>query len=56
MKRSADFYRVVNAVINTLNQGDSVAYVTGGQGGSGYGVFDTNEDTEKILRAALRYL
>ena len=49
MKRSADFYKVVNAVINTLNHGDSVAYVTGGQGGSGYGVFDTNEDTENIL-------
>ena len=55
MKRSADFYKVVNAVINTLNQGDSVAYVTGGQGGSGYGVFDTNEDTEKIRTDLMKY-
>ena len=55
MKRSADFYKVVNAVINTLNQGDSVAYVTGGQGGSGYGVFDTNEDTENIRKDLMKY-
>lgn len=55
MKRSADFYKVVNAVINTLNQGDSVAYVTGSQGGSGYGVFDTNENTEKIRKDLMKY-
>ena len=42
-------------MINTLNHGDSVAYVTGGQGGSGYGVFDTNEDTEKIRKDLMKY-
>lgn len=55
MKKNSDFYKVVNAVINTLNHGDSVAYVTGGQGGSGYGVFDTNEDTEKIRKDLMKY-
>lgn len=39
MKHSSEFYKVVNAVINTLNHGDSVAYVSGGQGGSGFGLF-----------------
>lgn len=42
-------------MINTLKQGDSVAYVTGDQGGSGYGVFDTNEDTEKIRTDLMKY-
>lgn len=48
MKRSADFYKVVNAVINTLNQGDSVAYVSGGQGGSGFGLFSPAEDFREL--------
>ena len=48
MKKSADFYKVVNAVINTLNHGDCVAYVSGGQGGSGLGKFDPDEDFREI--------
>lgn len=48
MKHSADFYKVVNAVINTLNQGDSVAYVSGGQGGSGFGLFSPDEDFREL--------
>lgn len=44
MKHSSEFYKVVNAVINTLNHGDSVAYVSGGQGGSGFGLFSPDED------------
>ena len=44
MKRSSDFYKVVNAIINTLNQGDCVAYISGGQGGSGFGLFGPDED------------
>lgn len=48
MKKSADFYKVVNAVINTLNQGDCVAYVSGGQGGSGLGKFNPDEDFREI--------
>lgn len=48
MKKSNDFYKVVNAVINTLNSGDSVAYVSGGQGGSGAGKFDPNEDFREL--------
>lgn len=43
MKHSSEFYKVVNAVINTLNHGDSVAYVSGGQGGSGFGLFSPDE-------------
>lgn len=48
MKKSNDFYKVVNAVINTLNHGDSVAYVSGGQGGSGLGKFDPDEDFREL--------
>lgn len=48
MKHSAEFYKVVNAVINTLNQGDSVAYVSGGQGGSGFGLFSPDEDFREL--------
>lgn len=55
MKKSSDFYKVVNAVINTLNGGNCVSYVTGGQGGSGYGVFDTNEDNDKVRDTLLQY-
>lgn len=48
MKRSSDFYKVVNAIMNTLRQGDCVAYVSGGQGGSGIGKFDPDEDFREI--------
>ena len=48
MKHSADFYKVVNAVINTLSQGDCVAYVSGGQGGSGFGLFGPDEDFREL--------
>lgn len=48
MKYSADFYKVVNAVINTLSQGDCVAYVSGGQGGSGFGLFGPDEDFREL--------
>ena len=48
MKHSADFYKVVNAVINTLSQGDSVAYISGGQGGSGFGLFGPDEDFREL--------
>ena len=48
MKHSADFYKVVNAVINTLRQGDCVAYVSGGQGGSGFGLFGPDEDFREL--------
>ena len=52
MKRSSDFYKVVNAIINTLNQGDCVAYISGGQGGSGFGLFGPDEDF-RVLRMHL---
>lgn len=55
MRHSTEFYKVVNAVINTLNSGDSVAYVTGGQGGSGYGVLDCNEDNVKVRMDLMQY-
>lgn len=48
MKRSSDFYKVVNAIINTLNQGDCVAYISGGQGGSGFGLFGPDEDFREL--------
>lgn len=48
MKHSSDFYKVVNAIMNTLRQGDCVAYVSGGQGGSGIGKFDPDEDFREI--------
>lgn len=48
MKHSSEFYKVVNAVINTLNHGDSVAYVSGGQGGSGFGLFSPDEDLREL--------
>ena len=48
MKHSSEFYKVVNAVINTLNHGDSVAYVSGGQGGSGFGLFSPDEDFREL--------
>ena len=48
MKRSSEFYKVVNAIINTLNQGDCVAYISGGQGGSGFGLFGPDEDFREL--------
>ena len=48
MKHSSEFYKVVNAVINTLNHGDSVAYVSGGQGGSGFGLFSPDADFREL--------
>lgn len=48
MKHSSEFYKVVNAVINTLNHGDSVAYVSGGQGGSGFGLFSPGADFSEL--------
>ena len=48
MKKSSEFYKVVNAVINTLNHGECVVYVSGGQGGSGEGMFDCDEDNDKV--------
>lgn len=48
MKYSSEFYKVVNAVINTLNHGDSVAYVSGGQGGSGFGLFSPDADFREL--------
>ena len=48
MKHSSEFYKVVNAVINTLNHGDSVAYVSGGQGGSGFGLFSPDDNLREL--------
>ena len=48
MKHSSEFYKVVNAVINTLNHGDSVAYVSGGQGGSGFGLFSPDNNLREL--------
>ena len=50
MKHSSEFYKVVNAVINTLNHGDSVAYVSGGQGGSEFGLFSPDEDLLELRK------
>ena len=50
MKHSSEFYKVVNAVINTLNHGDSVAYVSGGQGGSGFGLFSPDENLLELRK------
>ena len=55
MKKSNDFYKVVNAVINTLNHGDSVAYVSGGNGGSGFGIFSPDEDFNDIRNSLLSF-
>lgn len=48
MKHSSDFYKVVNAIMNTLRQGDCVAYISGGQGGSGFGLFGPDEDFREL--------
>lgn len=55
MKHSSDFYKVVNAVINTLRQQEDVCYVTTGNGGSGSGVFSPNDDWDVIRRDLLSY-
>lgn len=55
MKKNSDFYRVVNAVINTLNHGEAVVYVSGGQGSSGEGMFDCNEDNDKVRNSLLQF-
>lgn len=55
MKKSSDFYKVVNAVINTMNNGECVVYVSGGQGGSGEGMFDCDEDSDKVRNDLLSY-
>lgn len=55
MKKNSDFYKVVNAVINTLNHGEAVVYVSGGQGGSGEGMFDCDEDNWKVRQSLLQF-
>jgi len=45
-------FKVINAVINTLRDLDSVAYVSGGNGGSGFGLFSPSDDFQ-ILRKQL---
>ena len=42
-------------MINTLNHGEAVVYVSGGQGGSGEGMFDTDEDNEKVRKSLLQF-
>lgn len=51
MKKNNDFYRVVNAVINTLNHGDSVAYVKNGVCGK----FDASSDRIEVRRELMTY-
>ena len=53
--KTEDFNKVVNAVINTINSGDSVAYVTGGQGGSGFGWITPGTDEETVKENLLSY-
>ena len=53
--KARDFYKVANAVIHTLMEGDSVAYVTCGQGGSGSGLFVPNDNLDVIRRDLLSY-
>ena len=55
MKHSSEFYKVVNAVINTLRQQEDVCYVTTGNGGSGSGTFSPNDDWDVIRRDLLSY-
>ena len=55
MKHSSDFYKVVNAVINTLRRQEDVCYVTTGNGGSGSGTFSPNDDWDVIRRDLLSY-
>ena len=42
-------------MINTLNHGEVVVCVSGGQGGSGEGMFDFNEDNLKVRRSLLQF-
>ena len=42
-------------MINTLNHGEAVVYVSGGQGGSGEGMFDCNEDNDKVRNSLLQF-
>ena len=42
-------------MINTLNHGEVVVCVSGGQGGSGEGMFDFNEDNMKVRRSLLQF-
>lgn len=55
MRHSIDFYKVVNAVINTLRQQYDVFYATCGNGGSGIGMFSPNDDWDVIRRDLLSY-
>ena len=43
-------FKVINAVINTLRNLDSVAYVSGGNGGSGFGLFSPSDDFHVIRK------
>lgn len=42
-------------MINTLNHGEAVVYVSGGQGGSGEGMFDCDEDNWKVRQSLLQF-
>lgn len=53
--KARDFYKVTNAVIHTLMEGESIAYVSCGQGGSGSGLFGPNDNPDVIRRDLLSY-
>lgn len=52
MKHSSDFYKVVNAVMNTLRQGASVAYISSAEG---FGMYDPDDDFRELRMLLLDY-
>ena len=54
MKHSADFYKVVNAVINTLRQGGSVPYYMVANSSEG-GAYTPEDDFRELRLSLLSY-
>ena len=54
MKHSADFYKVVNAVLNTLRQGDSVPYYMVANSSEG-GAYTPEDDFRELRLSLLTY-
>lgn len=52
MKHSSDFYKVVNAVMNALRQGASVAYISSAEG---FGMYDPDDDFRELRMLLVDY-
>lgn len=54
-RHSDEQYKVVNSIINTLRRGDCVAYVSTGNGGSGFGFWKPSDEDMELRKHLLHF-